>query len=57
VVLTKGNVEIKRNYDRPNERKFRREKPYAFARGTTPVLGSRVEPLESKVTITEQMEI
>jgi len=57
VVLTKGAVEIKRNYDKPNERKFRREKPYAFPRGTTPVLSTTVTPLSSLVTVTEQMEI
>jgi len=54
VVLTKGNVEIKRNYDKPNPRKFR--KNYEFPRGTTPVLKTDLAPLTSKVHITEQME-
>jgi len=56
-VITRGNVEYKRNYDKPNPRKFRREKPYEFARGATPVLSTIVTPLESKVIITESMEM
>jgi len=53
VVITKGNVEILRNYDRPNARKFRKEGGYHFAQGTTPILRSVITPLESKVIITE----
>eukprot|EP01115_Flamella_aegyptia_P008973 TRINITY_DN3768_c0_g1_i1.p1 TRINITY_DN3768_c0_g1~~TRINITY_DN3768_c0_g1_i1.p1 ORF type:complete len:292 (-),score=52.28 TRINITY_DN3768_c0_g1_i1:29-904(-) len=57
VVITKGNVEVLRNYDRPNERKYRRTAAYNFPRGTTPVLRSHIAPLESKVTVYDQMEM
>jgi len=53
VVITKGNVENKRNYDTPNPRRFRKEGGYNFQPGTTPVLKSVLTPLESKVIITE----
>jgi len=53
VVLTKGGREILRNYDKPNPRKYRREKGYNFPRGTTPVLRTEITTLETKVTITE----
>jgi len=53
VVITKDKTDIYRNYDKPNPRKFRREKPYEFPIGTTPVLRTVVTPLESKVIITE----
>jgi len=48
VVITKGNVDILRNYDKLNPRKFRREKPYAFPLGTTPVIS------ETKRSFTEE---
>ena len=54
-ILTRGHVEVKRNYDKPNERKYR--PGYNFARGTTPVLKSSVTPLSAKVTISDQMEL
>ena len=38
-----------RNYDRPNERKFRREQGYAFAPGTTAVLKEEIQPLSQRV--------
>jgi len=50
-VITRGNVDYLRNYDKPNPRKFRRD--YVYARGTTPVLKSIVAPLTSKVIISE----
>jgi len=53
VVITKDGPEIFRNFDKPNPRKFRREKAYEFPRGTTPVLNTTFTPLESKVIITE----
>jgi len=53
VVLTKGHTEILRNFDKPNPRKFRREKGYNFPRGTTAVLREEVVPLETKVSILE----
>jgi len=53
VVITKDGAEIHRNYDKPNPRKFRRDKAYEFPRGTTPVLNSTFVPLESKIVITE----
>jgi len=52
-VLTKDGVEILRNYDRPNPRRFRREKPYAFESGTTPVLFQTQTPLSEKIIITD----
>lgn len=56
-ILTRGHVDIKRNYDKPNPRKFRRDASYVFPRGTTPVLSTIVTPLASKVVITESMEM
>jgi len=53
VVITKDGTEIMRNYDKPNPRKYRREKGYDFPRGTTPVLRTVVTPLEGKVVISE----
>jgi len=50
-VITKDGVQIHRNYDKPNPRKFR--KNYDFPKGTTSVLRSSVEPLESKVIVTD----
>lgn len=52
-VLTLAGTEIMRNYDRPNPRKYRREKGYQFPRGTTPVIQTVVTPLESRLVITE----
>jgi len=51
VVLTRGKTEILRNMDKPNPRKFRREKGYDFPRGTTPTIGTLVHPLNDKVTV------
>eukprot|EP01112_Ceratiomyxa_fruticulosa_P004820 TRINITY_DN1537_c0_g1_i3.p1 TRINITY_DN1537_c0_g1~~TRINITY_DN1537_c0_g1_i3.p1 ORF type:complete len:274 (-),score=58.58 TRINITY_DN1537_c0_g1_i3:170-991(-) len=62
-VLTQDKVEIKRGYDKPNPRKFRRERPYEFPAGTTPIIaGSEIKSfLEERITITtlkpESMEI
>jgi len=53
VVITKDNTEIHRSYDKPNPRKFRREKGYEFPKGITPVLRTQFTPLETKVIITE----
>jgi len=50
-VITREGTQILRNYDKPNPRKFRKE--YSFPQGTTTVLDSVVEPLSSKVVITE----
>jgi len=52
-VLTKDGVEILRNYDRPNPRKFRRARPYAFEPGTTPIVAQTVTPLHEKVIVVE----
>jgi len=52
VVITKDNVEILRNYDKPNDRKFRRAKGYSFAPGTTAVLKKEVTPLHKLVAVT-----
>jgi len=56
-VITKGNVEYFRNYDKPNVRKFP-QGAYVYPRGTTPFLKETIEPLSSKVTVLEgdQME-
>jgi len=54
-VLTRGNVDIKRNYDKPNPRKFRKE--YSLPRGTTPVIKREVTPLDSKVSITTEQQM
>jgi len=55
VITKEGNIPL-RNFDRPNERKFKRE--YRFPRGTTKVLHESFEPLHSKVTITtEEMQV
>jgi len=51
-ILTKGSTEILRNYDKPNPRKFRREVGYQYPRGTTPIVGSFVTPVERKVIVT-----
>jgi len=51
VVLTRGNTEILRNYDKPNPRKYRREKGFQFQKGTTPVLSTEVTPLNVKVSV------
>eukprot|EP01116_Phalansterium_solitarium_P023073 TRINITY_DN7897_c0_g1_i1.p2 TRINITY_DN7897_c0_g1~~TRINITY_DN7897_c0_g1_i1.p2 ORF type:complete len:270 (-),score=75.51 TRINITY_DN7897_c0_g1_i1:191-1000(-) len=48
-VITRGEVEYLRNYDKPNPRKFRRD--YTYQRGTTQVLRSQLAPLESRVII------
>jgi len=59
VVITRGSTEILRNFDKPNPRMYRREKGYNFPRGTTPVLGTYVHPVEQKVVVTkgEAMEL
>lgn len=46
-------MEILRNYDTPNPRKFRRPQGYHFPQGTTPVLKTEITPLETKVDISE----
>jgi len=51
VVLTRGNTEILRNYDTPNPRKYRREKGFKFAKGTTPVISTEVNVLNTKVSV------
>jgi len=59
VVITRGKTEILRNYDTPNARIYRREKGYNFPRGTTPILGTYVHPIEHKVVVAkgEAMEL
>lgn len=53
VVLKRGQTEIKRNFDTPNPRTYRREQGYNFPKGTTPTLGSStfMHPIDSKVSI------
>ena len=43
-----------RNYDRPNERKFRKPDGYKFPRGTAKVLSQTFTPLSSLVTVTTE---
>jgi len=50
-VLTKDGVEILRNYDRPTPRVYKRDKPYIYEPGTTPVLSQTITPLSEKVVI------
>jgi len=50
-VLTRGNTEIFRNIEKPNERKYRKEGIFDFPQGTTPTLGSYVTPIDSKVSV------
>jgi len=52
-IITRDKVEILRNYDTPNPRKFRRPQGYHFPQGTTPVLKTEITPLETKVDISE----
>ena len=52
VILTKDGTEILRNYEKPNPRPYRRAVPYAYARGTTPIIGQPVVlPLERYITV------
>jgi len=51
VVITKSTTEILRNYQLLNPRPYRREKGYNFPRGATPIVGSYVHKVESKVDI------
>jgi 20S proteasome subunit beta 2 len=55
VVITKEGVQILRNYDKPNPRKYRRGKPYAFELGTTPILAQAQTPLSEKIIVTTEV--
>jgi len=55
-VLTKDGVEILRNYDTPNARKFIREKPYDFPTGTTPIVASSKTQIFEKLIVVEEGE-
>jgi len=48
VVITKGKVDIRRNFDKPNERPFRRD--YIFPAGTTTILNERSEKVQVEAT-------
>merc|ERR1712106_637813 len=50
VIDKEGNHPL-RNYDRPNERKYRKEGGYKFPRGTAKVLSKEFRPLSSLVSI------
>lgn len=50
-VIRKDSVEFLRNYDRPNERPFRRAKGYKFPHGTTTVLDSTAKDLRKLLVI------
>ena len=49
-ILTKGGKEYLRNYQKPNERTYVRQKGYAFERGTTEVLNTVVKLRDMVVT-------
>jgi len=51
MVIHKDGYTPLRNYDRPNERKFRKPDGYKFPRGTAKVLSQQFTPLSSLVTI------
>eukprot|EP01101_Sappina_pedata_P001559 TRINITY_DN11646_c0_g1_i1.p2 TRINITY_DN11646_c0_g1~~TRINITY_DN11646_c0_g1_i1.p2 ORF type:complete len:270 (+),score=102.63 TRINITY_DN11646_c0_g1_i1:37-846(+) len=51
LVITKDNVERLRGYDAPNPRKYRRERPYTFAKGYTPVLSEKIVVVEEEVVL------
>merc|ERR1719223_2647926 len=51
VVIDKDGNRPLRNYDRPNERKYRKEGGYKFPRGTAKVLSKTYTPLSSLVSI------
>eukprot|EP01121_Diplochlamys_sp_Union-15-3_P013947 TRINITY_DN4404_c0_g1_i1.p1 TRINITY_DN4404_c0_g1~~TRINITY_DN4404_c0_g1_i1.p1 ORF type:complete len:276 (-),score=57.99 TRINITY_DN4404_c0_g1_i1:51-878(-) len=48
VVITKGKTDIYRNYDTPNERKFRSTRGYKYPPGVTPVLKTDIIPLSQR---------
>jgi len=52
-VITKDGVEVLRNYARPTPRVFRREQPYVYEIGTTPILAQDIQPLHAKVIVSE----
>jgi 20S proteasome subunit beta 2 len=52
-VITKDKVDILRNYDTPNPRKFRRPEGYHFPKGTTAVLKTEITPIQTKVDVVE----
>jgi len=51
MVITKDGYNQLRNYDRPNERKYRKPDGYKFPRGTAKVLSKEFVPLSSLVTV------
>ena len=53
VITKEGNTPL-RNYDRPNQRKSKRD--YTFPVGTTTVLSEKFTPLSSLVTIEKTVE-
>eukprot|EP00246_Nothoceros_aenigmaticus_P007175 TRINITY_DN20837_c0_g1_i1.p1 TRINITY_DN20837_c0_g1~~TRINITY_DN20837_c0_g1_i1.p1 ORF type:complete len:273 (-),score=29.53 TRINITY_DN20837_c0_g1_i1:150-968(-) len=52
-IITKSGTEYKRNYKKPNPRSYVRSKGYAFAKGHTPVMTTKVTPLRERVIVTE----
>eukprot|EP00008_Paramoeba_atlantica_P006106 CAMPEP_0201485956 /NCGR_PEP_ID=MMETSP0151_2-20130828/10013_1 /ASSEMBLY_ACC=CAM_ASM_000257 /TAXON_ID=200890 /ORGANISM="Paramoeba atlantica, Strain 621/1 / CCAP 1560/9" /LENGTH=280 /DNA_ID=CAMNT_0047870307 /DNA_START=1291 /DNA_END=2133 /DNA_ORIENTATION=+ len=49
-IITKDGVDMQRNMDKANPRKFRNERGYSFPPGTTPVLKEEVIITEEEVT-------
>lgn len=55
--IEKDGATMLRNYDRPNERKFRRDQGYPFKPGTTSVLKEEITPLTSFVVTEDVMDL
>jgi len=53
LVIKKGSYENLRNYDKPNERKFRKKSGYSFPKGSAPVLTTNFVPFRELVTVVD----
>jgi len=56
MVITADGNKMLRNYDRPNERQFRKAGGYKFPRGSAKVLSKTFTPLTSLVTIETEVK-
>lgn len=52
-VITKGNTEYLRNHQLPNPRTYISSRGYAFAKGHTEVLSTKITPLKKLVAVAE----
>ena len=55
-VITKDGTKMLRNYDRPNERLYRKPDGYSIPRGYTEVLSEKIQNFKNHIDI-EDMEI